>query len=74
MANTKLFMKSSLTSGIHELLKSYKPGQLITICKDVFRIRKNTSDYTDCYMCNLNLQQKKTMVWVLHSSLTSMLF
>lgn len=52
-------MKSSLTSGIHELLKSYKPGQLITICKDVFRIRKNTSVYTDCYMCNLNLQQQK---------------
>ena len=44
------------TSGIH---KKYKPGQLITICKDVFRIRKNTSAYTDCYMCNLNLQQQK---------------
>lgn len=25
------------TSGTH---KKYKPGQLITICKDVFRIRK----------------------------------
>lgn len=23
--------------------KMYKPGQLVTICKDVFRIRKNTS-------------------------------
>lgn len=28
------------TSGTH---KVYKPGQLVTICKDVFRIRKNTS-------------------------------
>ena len=37
----------------------YKPGQLVTICKDVFRIRKNTSAFTDCYMCNLNLQQQK---------------
>lgn len=37
----------------------YKPGQLITICKDVFRIRKNTSAFTDCCMCNLGLQQQK---------------
>lgn len=44
------------TSGTH---KVYKPGQLVTICKDVFRIRKNTSAFTDCYMCNLNLQQQK---------------
>lgn len=43
-------------SGTH---KVYKPGQLVTICKDVFRIRKNTSAFTDCYMCNLNLQQQK---------------
>ena len=43
------------TSGTH---KVYKPGQLITICKDVFRIRKNTSAFTDCYMCNLNLYQQ----------------
>ena len=47
---------SQTTSGTR---KRYKPGQLITICKDVFRIRKNTSAYTDCYMCNLNLQQQK---------------
>ena len=39
--------------------KKYKPGQLVTTCKDVFRIRKNTSAFTDCYMCNLNLQQQK---------------
>lgn len=44
------------TPGTH---KVYKPGQLVTICKDVFRIRKNTSAFTDCYMCNLNLQQQK---------------
>lgn len=43
------------TSGIH---KKYKPGQLVTICKDVFRIRKNTSGFTDCYMCNLGLHQQ----------------
>lgn len=43
------------TSGTH---KQYKPGQLITICKDVFRIRKNTSPFTDCYMCHLNLYQQ----------------
>ena len=43
------------TSGTH---KMYKPGQLVTICKDVFRIRKNTSAFTDCYMCNLNLYQQ----------------
>lgn len=49
------------TSGIR---KKYKPGQLITICKDVFRIRKNTSVFTDCYMCDLNLQQKKQ--WCRH--------
>ena len=39
--------------------KKYKPGQLITICKDVFRIRKNTSVFTDYCMCNLKLQQQK---------------
>ena len=43
---------------IHTSVK-YKPGQLITICKDVFRIRKNTSVFTDCCMCNLKLQQQK---------------
>ena len=43
------------TSGTH---KKYKPGQLVTICKDIFRIRKNTSAFTDCYMCNLNLYQQ----------------
>lgn len=30
-------MKSQTTSGIH---KKYKPGQLLTICKNVFRITK----------------------------------
>lgn len=30
-------MKLPTTSGTH---KSYKPGQLITICKNVFRIVK----------------------------------
>lgn len=43
------------TSGTH---KVYKPGQLVTICKDVFRIRKNTSCFTDCYMCHLDLHQQ----------------
>ena len=44
------------TSGTH---KNYKPGQLITIDNCVFRIRKNTSCFTDCYMCNLGLHQQK---------------
>lgn len=43
------------TSGTH---KRYKPGQLITIDNCVFRIRKNTSCFTDCYMCNLGLHQQ----------------
>ena len=51
-------MKSSTTSGTH---KKYKPGQLITICKDVFRIIKNISEFTDCYKCDLNLQQQKKL-------------
>ena len=34
------------TSGTHK----YKPGQLITICKNVFRIVKNRSNCTDCYI------------------------
>lgn len=34
--------------------KKYKSGQLITICKDTFRITKNRSSFTDCYMCNLD--------------------
>ena len=38
--------------------KNYKPGQLITICKDVFRITKNKSCFTDCYMCNIGLHQQ----------------
>jgi hypothetical protein len=37
----------------------YKPGQLITICKNVFRIAKNKSGFTDCYMCDLNLHEQK---------------
>ena len=49
-------MKSSTTSGTH---KKYKPGQLITICKDVFRITKESSIFTDCFMCDLDLQQQK---------------
>ena len=49
-------MKSQTTSGTR---KKYKPGQLITICKDVFRIVKNISGFTDCYKCNLDLQQQK---------------
>lgn len=44
------------TSGIH---KKYKPGQLVTICNDVFRIVKNTSKYVDCSMCNLYLSQQR---------------
>lgn len=47
-----LIMKS--TSKISGTRKKYKPGQLITICKDTFRITKNVSSFTDCYMCNLD--------------------
>ena len=36
-------MSSQTTSGTH---KRYKPGQLITICKNVFRIVKNKSGFT----------------------------
>ena len=43
------------TSGTH---KKYKPGQLITICKDVFRIAKTKSIYS-CLMCNLDSLNKK---------------
>ena len=39
--------------------KRYKPGQLVTICKDVFKITKNKSSFTDCFMCNLNLHQQE---------------
>ena len=39
--------------------KKYKPGQLLTICKNVFRIVKNRSNFTDCYMCNLDLHEQK---------------
>lgn len=42
--------------------KKYKPGQLLTICKNVFRIVKNKSSFTDCYMCDLNLHEQKTGV------------
>lgn len=52
---------SQTTSGTH---KEYKPGQLVTICKDVFRIIKNISDFTDCYMCDLNLYQQEK--WCSH--------
>lgn len=39
--------------------KRYKPGQLLTICKNVFRIVKNRSAFTDCYMCDLNFHEQK---------------
>lgn len=39
--------------------KRYKPGQLITINHRVFRIVKNKSAFTDCYMCNLNLHEQE---------------
>lgn len=48
------------TSGIH---KKYKPGQLLTICKNVFRIVKNRSNFADCYMCNLDLHEQKEKEW-----------
>ena len=58
-------MKLPTTSGTH---KSYKPGQLITICKNVFRIVKNISSFTDCYMCDLGLQEQgKWCKYCLHN-------
>ena len=39
--------------------KKYKPGQLITICKNIFRIIKNKSNFTDCYMCDLGFREQK---------------
>lgn len=39
--------------------KNYKPGQLLTICKNIFRIVKNKSNFTDCYMCDLSLHEQK---------------
>ena len=47
-------MKLLTISGTH---KSYKPGQLITICNCIFRISKNRSGLPDCYICNLDLYQ-----------------
>lgn len=44
------------TSGTH---KNYKPGQLVTINHRVFRIVKNKSAFTDCYMCDLNLHEQE---------------
>lgn len=38
--------------------RKYKPGQLITICKNVFRIMKNRSAFTDCYMCDFGLNEQ----------------
>ena len=49
-------MKSQTTSGTH---KRYKPGQLITIDDCVFRIAKNTFSLPDCYVCNLDLYQRR---------------
>lgn len=57
-------MRLQPTSGTH---KSYKPGQLITICKNVFRIVKNKSSFTDCYMCDLGFRGQEKMVQVLSS-------
>lgn len=37
----------------------YKPGQLVTINHRVFRIVKNKSAFTDCYMCDLNLHRQE---------------
>lgn len=44
------------TSGTHKI---YKPGQLVTINHRVFRIVKNRSAFTDCYMCDLNLHEQE---------------
>lgn len=44
------------TSGIHRLGKFYKPGQLVTIDRHVYRITKT---YVDCSMCNLYLSQQR---------------
>lgn len=50
-------MKSQATSGIH---KKYKPGQLLTICKNVFRITKNKSAFSVCDKCDLfSFEQKE---------------
>lgn len=50
-------MRSQTTSGIH---KKYKPGQLLTICKNVFRITKNKSIFSDCCKCDLfSFEQKE---------------
>lgn len=48
-------MKLPMTSGT----RKYKPGQLITICKNVFRIVKNRSNFTDCYMCDLGFREQE---------------
>lgn len=39
--------------------RKYKPGQLITICKNIFRIVKNKSSFTDCYMCDLSFREQE---------------
>lgn len=39
--------------------RKYKPGQLVTINHRVFRIVKNKSAFTDCYMCDLNLHEQE---------------
>lgn len=48
-------MKLQTTSGTHK----YKPGQLVTINHHVFRIVKNKSNFTDCYMCDLDSYKLK---------------
>ena len=39
--------------------KQYKPSQLITTDNCIFRVVKNRSNFTDCYMCNLDLNEQK---------------
>lgn len=51
--------KKKTTQKISGTHKIYKPGQLVTINHRVFRIVKNKSAFTDCYMCDLNLHEQE---------------
>lgn len=51
--------KKKTTQKISGTRKKYKPGQLVTIDNCVFRIVKNKSAFTDCYMCDLNLHEQE---------------
>lgn len=51
--------KKKTTQKISGTRKKYKPGQLVTINHRVFRIVKNKSAFTDCYMCDLNLHEQE---------------